>query len=431
MQHLLVFSMVVLSGAAVAAQNPEKVADVTAGSERCALVSWWGFDPEDSTEYLQSAIDSGAPRVVVPYVGEPWIVRPIKLRGHLELVFEPGVVVLAKAGEFKGKGDSLFSVSDAENIRIRGYGATLRMRKADYQSDAYEKAEWRMTLALRGCTNVTVEGVRLESSGGDGIYIGCTGKQHWCENVAIRDVACLDHHRQGISVIGAVNLLIENCVMSGTDGTAPQAGIDLEPNNPEERLENCVIRNCTFENNTGPGMLLYLRPLSRESEPVSVLFEDCHVGSGRSTGICVGAVKDDGPQGSIVFKNCTVENTRGNGAYVYDKSAGSASVVFDNCKWNNVGQDKREAPIRFNGRHESVAATVGAIEFINCRLYDSKKRAAVVIEGRGTKAKDIHGRIEVFADKVVPVKSGIEMENVDLQTSSASNEGLVPVALIE
>lgn len=345
MRRLLLFLAVTASLAAMAAPNADKVAQVQAGTEKRAVASWWGFNADDSTEFVQAAIDSGAAQVVVPYVGAPWVVRPIKLRSDLELIFEPGVVVLAKPGEFKGKGDSLFSVSDASNISIRGYGATLRMRKADYQSEAYEKAEWRMTLDFTGCTNIKVEGVRLESSGGDGIYIGCTAKQPYCRDVTIRDVVCHDHHRQGISVIGAVNLLIENCVMSGTSGTAPEAGIDLEPNGPDERLENCVIRNCIFEDNAGAGMLVYVRPLSCESAPLSILFENCYVRSGKDAGIAVGAVKDDGPKGTIEFRNCTVENTQGSGAYVYDKVAENARVRFVDCKWSNVAIKGDRPPI--------------------------------------------------------------------------------------
>jgi len=418
MHRLLLVMMLIPTLGAFGAPNAEKVAEVQAGSETRAVVSWWGFDPEDSTEFLQAAIDSGAAQVVVPYAGAPWVVRPVKLRSNLELVFEPGVVVLAKPGEFKGKGDSLFSVSDASNISIRGYGATLRMRKADYQSGAYEKAEWRMTLDFGGCTNVKVEGVRLESSGGDGIYIGCTGKQPYCRDVVIRDVVCHDHHRQGISVIGAVNLLIENCVMSGTSGTAPEAGIDLEPNGPEERLENCVIRNCIFDDNAGAGMLVYVRPLSRESAPLSILFENCYVRSGKDAGIAVGAVKDDGPQGTIEFRNCTVENTQGSGAYVYDKVAENARVVFTDCKWSNVAVKGDRPPILFHARRDGLATTIGGIDLIDCRLYDNADRPAVVIEGEeGTTARDIQGRIQVVSPAAVRMKSEIDAENVNLELS--------------
>ena len=418
MHRLLLVMMLIPTLGAFGARNAEKVAEVQAGSETRAVVSWWGFNADDSTEFVQAAIDSGAAQVVVPYAGAPWIVRPIKLRSNLELVFEPGVVVLARVGEFKGKGDSLFSVSDASNISIRGYGATLRMRKADYQSEAYDKAEWRMTLDFTGCTNIKVEGVRLESSGGDGIYIGCTDKQPYCKDVVIRDVVCHDHHRQGISVIGAVNLLIENCVMSGTSGTAPEAGIDLEPNGPEERLENCVIRNCIFEDNAGAGMLVYVRPLSRESAPLSILFENCYVRGGKDAGIAVGAVKDDGPKGTIEFRNCTVENTQGSGAYVYDKVAENARVRFVDCKWSNVAIKGDRPPILFHARRDGLATTIGGIDLIDCRLYDNADRPAVVIEGEeGTTARDIQGRIQVVSPAAVRMKSEIDAENVNLELS--------------
>jgi hypothetical protein len=97
-------------------------------------------------------------------------VRPIKLRGNLELVFEPGVLVRPN-GANSGRRDSLFTAVDVENLTIRGYGATLRMWKSDYQKPPYKKAEWRMGIAIRGCRNVLIEGVRVESSGGDGFYV--------------------------------------------------------------------------------------------------------------------------------------------------------------------------------------------------------------------------------------------------------------------
>ena len=123
---------------------------------------------------------------------------------------------------------------NCENITLTGYGARLCMNKADYQSDAYEAAEWRMCLDFMGCSKICIEGLSLEDSGGDGIYLGATKEQPWCADVTIRNVVCSNHHRQGISVISAVNLLIENCTLTGTSGTAPQAGIDLEPNGENE-----------------------------------------------------------------------------------------------------------------------------------------------------------------------------------------------------
>jgi hypothetical protein len=131
--------------------NPQAVADVLAGKETTANAAWWGVDPEDSTSALQAAIDSGARRVVVPKMESDWIIRPIKLAGNQELVFEKGVVVTAKRGEYRAKNDSVFTARDVSNLVIKGDGATVRMQKEDYivVESASEPAEITGTLTIR------------------------------------------------------------------------------------------------------------------------------------------------------------------------------------------------------------------------------------------------------------------------------------------
>ena len=102
-------------------KNVSAVQEVLSGDRTTANAAWWGFDPADSTAALQGAIDSGAQRVVVPYMGSDWIVLPIKLASDQEIIFEPGVVVTAKKGAFRGRGDSLFSAANQTNITLRGY----------------------------------------------------------------------------------------------------------------------------------------------------------------------------------------------------------------------------------------------------------------------------------------------------------------------
>ena len=71
------------------------------GAEESVVASRFGYDPQDATEALQSAIDSGAKRVVIDRQDSPWILRPIRLRGDLEVILEEGVELLAKKGEFR------------------------------------------------------------------------------------------------------------------------------------------------------------------------------------------------------------------------------------------------------------------------------------------------------------------------------------------
>ena len=189
--------------------NPEAIEQVAAGEVPTANASWWGFDADDATTALQAAIDSKAKTVIVPYMGEPWTVRPIFLRSNLELVFEPGVILLAKKGEFRERWDCLLTAIGLEDITIRGHNTVLRMRKRDYRNPPYPAGEeWKHVLKIEGSRRIRVEGLRIQSSGGDGIYIG-TGAGRSSEDIVIRDCVSQDNHRQGISITDVKNLLVE------------------------------------------------------------------------------------------------------------------------------------------------------------------------------------------------------------------------------
>ena len=387
-------------------RDADAIKRVLSGASGIASAAWWGFDAEDSTQFFQSAIDSGAKTVLVPYMGKPWVVRPIHLRSNQTLLFEPGVVVLAKRGEFKGKGDSLFSAADKKNIVLRGYGARFIMHKEDYQSEAYEKAEWRMGVNLSGCSRVRIEGMRIEKTGGDGIYLGA-GRKPYCKDIVIRDVQCVDNHRQGISVIGAENLLIENCTLSGTRGAPPQAGIDFEPNEAANRLVNCVMRDCVIEENIGREILVFLGPLSSKTVPLSIRVENCLLRGGKGPGIEVAGLRDNGPKGTIEFNNCTIEHTEAAGIYVWEKSADRARLRFLNCRCSDVGlktggsgkvKQERPVPILLAPANLKSVKRGGGIDFVNCSVYDTVDRPALVLDDKGTSlgVHDLTGVLAVY-----------------------------------
>ena len=261
----------------------------------------WGFDDQNATFAIQSAINSGAPTVVIPYVGRPYYVDPITLTSNQTVILEKGVVIVARKGSFRGGGDCLFSAENQKEIAIIGYGAVIEMRKDDYQKKPYEKAEWRHAISIRGCSDVSIEGLTIRSSGGDGIYIGRgKGKNTYCENLQVKNVILEDHHRQGISVISARNLLVENVQIYNTSGTSPRSGIDFEPNRRDEILDNCIVRECRIAGNRGPGILFSLQSLKPESHPVSIIVEDCSIYRNTLSILVVGLKHN--PSGEIIFR---------------------------------------------------------------------------------------------------------------------------------
>ncbi|MBI5684764.1 MAG: right-handed parallel beta-helix repeat-containing protein [Verrucomicrobia bacterium] len=368
---------VAAKAAAPPAANPGAVEEVCSGKRKEARASWWGFNPADSTAVLQAAINSGAKRLIVENMGAPWITDKLKLASHQEIVFEKGVVVQAKRGVFKEPNASLFSASSKTNITLTGYGATLKMWKQDYDDKTqYQHAEWRHVLCFHSCARVRVTGLTLADSGGDGIYLGVARRGVPCSDVVIRDVTCVNNYRQGISVISARNLLIENCVLKDTWGTAPEAGIDFEPNHESEELTNCVMRNCVSENNRGDAYVLYLRPMRAESKPISVRIENCRsVGCRNSAQFITGNDSDTaGVKGTMDFINCKFESAQRAGIAIGDKPASGARVSFVNCRVINAATNQpATSPISLSSSAKAVE-DLGNIRFANCVITDPHNR---------------------------------------------------------
>ena len=408
-------------------KSPIAVREVLACKRTVANAAWWGFDEEDSTAALQAAINSGASNVIVPYMGSAWIVRPIKLSSNQEIVFEPGVVVVAKKGEFKGKNDCLFSAIGKKNVTLRGYGATLRMWKEDYAGANYQQGQWRHVLRFVGCRNVKVFGLVLRDSGGDGIYLGQgSTTSPPCKDILIEDCICDNNYRQGISVISAEDLQITNCIFKNTSGHSPGAGIDIEPNVFGNKLSNIVVSNCVSENNEGRGFVVALHKLTKLSADISILFVDCYTkGCGR--GLEVGTHGNETPKGLVEFKNCAIEDTLSAGIWIVT-NARDFDLRFTNCKIKNANSasafpekkyifsdTKYSFPIVLRTRRQKFFAKTGDIQFIDCHLYDKKPRPAIYVRTSGSGAINAKGTIYVqnkLAEKLV---AGPDAEDMSLK----------------
>lgn len=287
-------------------ENNEAVSLVLSEKSNFAVVSWWGYNEEDSTEILQSAINSGVNVLYVPNMGTPWITEPLFLESNQEIIFESGCIIKAKKGSFQGGGDALFSIKDKENVILKGYGAVFEMRKEDYMGAEYSDAQWRHTLQIRGCKNIQVLGLEMRKSGGDGIYIGTGSKEqegniNYCKDIYIKDVILNDHYRQGISIISAENILIENCIIVNTYGHSPEAGIDFEPNNSSERLINCTVKNCEITNNSGSGVMVYITQFDNNTLPVSIVLDSNNL-LGNKRSLLIAGMSSQ-PHGEILIRN--------------------------------------------------------------------------------------------------------------------------------
>ncbi len=116
-------------------------------------------------------------------------------------------------------------------------------------------------ISIYECSNFTIKGLKIFDCWGDGINLGGTSGSNvannkGCMNFEISGVTCTNNRRQGLSIVSGSNGRIINSIFEKTNGTMPQSGIDIEPNNRQSTFD-IVIDSCILRDNARAGLQIY------------------------------------------------------------------------------------------------------------------------------------------------------------------------------
>ena len=340
------------------------------------LASSFGYNANNATQAFQDAIRSNSNYIVIDKQSGPWIIEPSRFFSvtNKTIYFEPGVVLKAKSGAYPKTNDVMFNFYNGSNLTFEGYGATLQMNKSEYNS-----GEWRHAFKLDGCTNVTVKGFTIKDSGGDGININ-TGAKGYSENITIEDVVCQNNRRMGLTIISAKDVWVRNSEFKTSKGTAPEAGVDLEPNQASDRLVNINFINCKFTANDAAGFTLGMINMNSSSTPISVVVRNSTFSnnavsppSGKpSTEININQGLSANPvKGSVLFENITFNGSTKR--LVFSRKSDKAfHVTFRNCTANNVITSGQHPPIELEAR--TTTSSLGGFTFDNFYIQYNKNQ---------------------------------------------------------
>lgn len=140
---------------------------------------------------------------------------------------------------------AIFDISNCTHVSIFGKG-TLRGDKLIHTATT---GEWGHCINISDSTYITVEGLLIRNAWGDGVYIG--GSTTGSSYIRIEDIIADDNRRNGISIVNARHVIVNNSSFTNTSGTAPQAGIALETNSASDHLDDITINNCVCSGNAG------------------------------------------------------------------------------------------------------------------------------------------------------------------------------------
>lgn len=284
-----------------------------------------GFGGDD-TNVIQTALNSTAGNgQILEIPAGNYNINPLSFPNNANVFVDAGVTVTANSGYADGvRMLNIFS----SNVTITGAGAAVsvfHMRKSEYTS-----GEQRHCMYIVGASNVTISGISCNDSGGDGLYLaGST-------NVTVQDCIFNNNRRQGSSITGGVNhVYYLRDHFTNTNGTAPQTGIDIEPNGAGDFLLDVNIQDSYTDGNAGDGLMVATWQMNSTSKPISVTVLRHHsTGNQRYGYVGVNSDPTNAP-GAILIQDSFSDESGSYGAVGRFYSANGASLTFQNLTVTN------------------------------------------------------------------------------------------------
>jgi parallel beta-helix repeat protein len=301
-----------------------------------------GDGVRDDTSSFQDAIDAlpeDGGTVYVPagaYVIDP--TRNVKLRSRMHLSLATGAKLLAKPNDAPRA--YVLLAQELEDVEISG-GRII----GDRDSHLGTTGEWGHGIRVRGCSGVTIRNINISRCWGDGISAGGMknsgepGRQG--RDYIFEKVVCTENRRQGLTIGSSRGVRIRNCEFSDTGGTAPGAGIDIEPD--MDVASDVLIENCLVRGNRGPGIALYKRA-------ADVTIRNCTITRNRGDGILAVTAID------CVFTDNIIQGNLLRGIYV---RTGSRNVSITGNRFGGNGRghkDKQQIRIADDSQATRVEA---------------------------------------------------------------------------
>lgn len=214
--------------------------------------------------------------------------QSLNLLSNIELKMMPHAILQAIPN--RSPSYAVINLDNVQHVMISG--GIIKGERFKHKGTS---GEWGMGIRVNGVKNVIIKNTFIEDCWGDGIYLGANGTL--CDqNVKLLNVLALNNRRNGISLISGNNVLMEDCSILNSGGTAPGDGIDIEPNYPYNKLENIRLYHIKTFSNAGNGIEISLGMMNFSHHTVGIKVIG-HIDKGSKHGF---SVTNTDVSGSIV-----------------------------------------------------------------------------------------------------------------------------------
>ncbi|MCR9165833.1 MAG: right-handed parallel beta-helix repeat-containing protein [Nannocystaceae bacterium] len=250
-----------------------------------------GYDPDNASAAFIAALTSAAAgdTVVVDFVEGSdgvWNIEEMypswfdgnsgehQVADDVTVIFERGVTLRALSNTYddpSGLG-MLLRLEDVSGWRIFGYGARF-----EYSQEGLADGEFRHNIGLYDCTDIHIEGLVIDGSGGDGVLVSTRTPTGYSQDISVKNLRSRNNRRQGITLVSVEGFVSEHASYNDTSYRPPNSGIDFEPNYDTQRLTGIRFRETELAGNDYTGILFAFSHQSGSSVDFDITLEDTYI----------------------------------------------------------------------------------------------------------------------------------------------------------
>ncbi|MBB6370361.1 right-handed parallel beta-helix repeat-containing protein [Chryseobacterium shigense] len=291
----------------------------------------------DYTSYIQKGLNENSALIMPDF---PVLINEngLVLKSNQKILFQKSSKLIMKPNGKDRNG--MLNLFNIQNVDI--YYPNITGDKHKHLSAA---GEWGMGIYILSSGKINIIGSYIESNWGDGICIGSRNNIN-SSDITIKNVILKDNRRNGLTIGGVVNLLLENAYIANTSGTNPQAGIDIEPDSNSYEVKNVKLNNIETENNGNYGIIISPgNMVGKQQKAISVAINNFKDNGSRiGFGLAVTRDKPNAgfPQlnGNISVSNFSSQN---NATAKFRSFKGASHQVNVNMDFGKLGASSKNA----------------------------------------------------------------------------------------
>lgn len=353
----LVYDVFNAAATVTAARTALAMTDVSASEYGVA-----GNGTTDDTTALQNALNAAAGKTLrIPKPSSFYLISDDLLpSSNTVIVLEPGTLIKTAAGTF-GTGEAVFKLDKKDRVTIYGNGATLQGLREGSGASIIS-----FGVSMTGSTNIRIYDLRCIDHSGDGFYVAESDDNTvgYCENVWLERCVANNNMRQGLSLLGAKHARFVDCIFSGTNGKAPERGVDIEPSGILNSIIDVQFIRCV---GSGNATAQFGSDLNGISNDVTMKFVDCIALDGTANGAIGFEISNHfvnlSTEGSIALENCVAKNMDSYGLLIRNIDRTGCPVFVKDFK--SIETNKQQRTTYGGNAPVSIYAANNAVSFPN------------------------------------------------------------------